>query len=43
MITSIFDIKHESTDGKSRTGVLHLPHGDVQTPVVMPVGTNATV
>ena len=43
MITSIFDIKHESTDGKSRTGVLHLPHGDVQTPVFMPVGTNATV
>ncbi len=43
MITEIFDIKHSSTDGKSRTGVLHLPHGDVQTPVFMPVGTNATV
>ena len=43
MINYIFDIKHESTDGKSRTGVLHLPHGDVQTPVFMPVGTNATV
>lgn len=43
MIENIFDIKHESTDGKSRTGVLHLPHGDVQTPVFMPVGTNATV
>jgi len=43
MITNIFDIKHKSTDGKSRTGVLHLPHGDVQTPVFMPVGTNATV
>ena len=27
----------------ARTGVLHLPHGDVQTPVFMPVGTNATV
>lgn len=38
-----FDIKHKSLDGKSRTGVLHLPHGDVQTPVFMPVGTNATV
>ena len=43
MMENIFDIKHESTDGKSRTGVLHLPHGDVQTPVFMPVGTNATV
>ncbi len=43
MIEKIFDIKHESSDGKSRTGVLHLPHGDVKTPVFMPVGTNATV
>ena len=40
---NIFDIKHKSTDGKARTGVLHLPHGHVQTPVFMPVGTNATV
>ena len=43
MIEKIFDIEHESTDGKSRRGVLHLPHGDVKTPVFMPVGTNATV
>lgn len=28
---------------RARTGILHLPHGDVQTPVFMPVGTNATV
>ncbi|WP_178842120.1 tRNA guanosine(34) transglycosylase Tgt [uncultured Treponema sp.] len=40
---NIFDIKHESSDGKARTGTLHLPHGDVQTPVFMPVGTCATV
>lgn len=40
---NIFDIKHESSDGKARAGTLHLPHGDVQTPVFMPVGTNATV
>lgn len=38
-----FEIKHESSDGKARIGILHLPHGDVQTPVFMPVGTNATV
>ncbi len=43
MISEIFEIKHESSDGKARNGVLHLPHGDVQTPVFMPVGTNATV
>ncbi len=42
-VLNIFDIKHKSSDGKARTGVLHLPHGDVQTPVFMPVGTNATV
>jgi len=34
-------IKHRS--GKARRGVLHTPHGDVQTPVFMPVGTAATV
>jgi queuine tRNA-ribosyltransferase len=38
-----FSVKHKSKDGIARTGVLHLPHGDVQTPVFMPVGTNATV
>ncbi len=42
-ILNIFDINHKSGDGKARTGTLHLPHGDVQTPVFMPVGTNATV
>ncbi|MEZ4598076.1 MAG: tRNA guanosine(34) transglycosylase Tgt, partial [Chloroflexota bacterium] len=28
---------------RARTGVLSTPHGDVQTPVFQPVGTNATV
>ena len=28
---------------KARRGVLHTPHGDIQTPVFMPVGTQATV
>ena len=39
----IFDILHNSSDGKSRTGLLTLPHGTVKTPVFMPVGTCATV
>ncbi len=43
MFENIFDIKHTSSDGRARTGTLHLAHGDVQTPVFMPVGTNATV
>jgi len=33
----------EATVGDARTGVLHLPHGDVPTPAFMPVGTRATV
>lgn len=32
-----------TSDGGGRRGVLSLPHGDVQTPVFMPVGTAATV
>ncbi|HSJ08349.1 MAG TPA: tRNA guanosine(34) transglycosylase Tgt [Longimicrobiales bacterium] len=36
-----FDILHE--DGAGRSGRLTLPHGTVQTPVFMPVGTQATV
>jgi queuine tRNA-ribosyltransferase len=29
--------------GKARAGVFHTPHGDLQTPVFAPVGTQATV
>lgn len=36
-----FDL--EATDGAARAGVLHLPHGAVETPVFMPVGTQASV
>ncbi len=32
-----------ATDGRARAGVLHTPHGDVPTPVFMPVGTQGTV
>lgn len=43
MVDSIFELKHEDSASLARTGVLHLPHGDVQTPVFMPVGTKGTV
>lgn len=32
-----------ATDGRARAGVLHTSHGDVPTPVFMPVGTQGTV
>lgn len=32
-----------ASDGAARRGRLHLPHGTVETPVFMPVGTQATV
>ncbi len=35
-------IKQDSATG-ARAGVLHTPHGDVPTPIYMPVGTQATV
>ncbi len=35
-------IKQDPTTG-ARAGIFHTPHGDVETPVYMPVGTQATV
>ncbi|MDO4506208.1 MAG: tRNA guanosine(34) transglycosylase Tgt [Spirochaetales bacterium] len=43
MIEKFFEVHHENKDSLARTGVMHLPHGDVQTPVFMPVGTKGTV
>lgn len=33
----------EGTEGKARAGVIHTIHGDIYTPVFMPVGTAGTV
>ena len=38
-----FEITHVCKQSGARTGVLHTPHGDVETPMFMPVGTQATV
>ncbi len=35
-------IKQDSRTG-ARAGILHTPHGDIETPIYMPVGTQATV
>lgn len=40
---ALFDFTVKATDGAARAGVLCLPHGDVRTPVFMPVGTQAAV
>ena len=37
------EFKIETTSGPARTGKLITPHGEIQTPVFMPVGTLATV
>lgn len=42
-MNDIFSIQHNDALSSARTGTLHLPHGTVQTPVFMPVGTSATV
>ena len=42
-ITGQFEIVARDAQTKARRGVLHLAHGDVETPVFMPVGTQATV
>jgi queuine tRNA-ribosyltransferase len=39
----IFRTTHTDGNTRARCGILSLPHGEVETPVYMPVGTNATV
>ena len=39
----IFTCTHNDEHSQARCGFLELPHGTVQTPVFMPVGTNASV
>ena len=38
-----YDIVAEDPTTHARGGVLHTPHGDIPTPIFMPVGTKATV
>lgn len=37
------EVKHVDKHSKARYGILHTPHGDVELPMFMPVGTLATV
>ncbi len=38
-----YEITHICKQSGARTGILHTPHGDVETPMFMPVGTLASV
>lgn len=39
----MFEITKKDKSGRARTGILHTAHGDVITPVFLPVGTKGTV
>ncbi|HEX7242501.1 MAG TPA: tRNA guanosine(34) transglycosylase Tgt [Longimicrobiaceae bacterium] len=39
----LFEFQIDATEGAARAGTLRLPHGTVETPVFMPVGTQASV
>jgi queuine tRNA-ribosyltransferase len=41
--TDLFDLHFTDPASSARAGTLHLPHGDVETPIFMPVGTAGTV
>lgn len=38
-----YELLHVDKNSGARRGIVHTPHGDIQTPVFMPVGTQATV
>ena len=38
-----FKVQAELTNSQGRAGVIHTPHGEIQTPAFIPVGTKATV
>ncbi len=38
-----FELLHTCRQTGARTGILHTPHGDIETPIFMPVGTQASV
>ena len=38
-----FELRHKDKNSHARAGVMHTAHGDIETPIFMPVGTKATV
>ena len=39
----VFHIQKEDPKSDARTGVIHTAHGDIPTPIFMPVGTAGSV
>ncbi|MDO8509694.1 MAG: tRNA guanosine(34) transglycosylase Tgt [bacterium] len=40
---NFFELQHKDKNTHARAGIMHTDHGDVPTPIFMPVGTQATV
>lgn len=38
-----YELIKKSSQCNARAGIIHTPHGDIETPIFMPVGTRATV
>ena len=38
-----FTLQHSDTKTQARAGIIHTDHGDIETPIFMPVGTQASV
>ncbi|HLD61153.1 MAG TPA: tRNA guanosine(34) transglycosylase Tgt, partial [Patescibacteria group bacterium] len=38
-----FELLHQDKNSRARAGIIHTDHGDIETPIFMPVGTQATV
>ena len=38
-----YELLHMDKNSGARRGVIHTPHGDIQTPIFMPVGTVGSV
>ncbi len=38
-----YELLHVDKNTNARAGILHTPHGDIETPIFMPVGTNSSV
>lgn len=38
-----FTLQHTAQGCQARAGVIHTDHGDIETPIFMPVGTAGTV